>query len=135
MSKMRILSKKTFALGEGARRDGVFVPQFITVRGAIQELDDSYAKDRTFQMAVRAGDIVIMNPDVSTDKQIEEAVVNKASEKEPSKLDLYKEKIKLMDANEVEEAAKEYGAVFNKDDKLRENKKRLLEAYKLSLTE
>lgn len=135
MGKMRILSKKSFALGEGARRDGVFVPQFITVRGAIQELDESYAKDRTFQMAVNAGDIVVMNSDISTDKQIEEATSKKVAEKEPTKLELFKEKIKLMDVNEVEEAAKEYGAVFNKDDKLRENKKRLLEAYKLSIVE
>ena len=137
MGKMRILSKKTFALGEGARRDGKFVPQLITVRGAIQEIDESYKDDATFKMAVAGGEIIIMNEDISTDKQLEilERKPEKAKEKEPTKLDLFKEKVKLMDASEVEEAAKEYGATFDKDAKLRENKKRLVEAYKLSIVE
>ena len=40
-----------------------------------------------------------------------------------------------MKADEVEEAAKQYGAEFDKDDKLKNNKKRVLEAYKIWVAE
>ena len=138
MGKMRILSKKAFALGPGASRDGKAIEQFITVRGAIQEVDAAYKNDPTFLLAVKAGEIIVMNEDISLDanKVVEaKAVVSE----EP--VDLvkeavmkYKEELKAMNAEQVREAADKYGAQFNAEDQLRVNKKRVLEAYKLSLS-
>lgn len=136
MGKIRILSKKAFALGPGASRDGKEVDQFITVRGAIQEIDEKYTKDLTFKMAVKDGDIVVMNdsglivpPYVTAAK-----VIDVETEVASDPVAEYKESLKLMKEAEVEAEAAKYGAVYDKDDKLSSNKKRVLEAYKISLS-
>lgn len=146
MSKMRILSKKTFALGTGASRSGGPVDQLITVRGSIQEIDTRYKNDLTFKRAVAAGEIIIMNDDISASKStiivepekvepVKKEVDESLVENTPDPVAEFKEKLKLMNASEVKELAEKYGATFEVDGKLRENKKRVFEAYKLSLSE
>ena len=60
MSTIRIFSKRAFAIGPGASRDGS-VDSFITVPNAIQDMPDKYENDKTFRHAVECGDIQIMN--------------------------------------------------------------------------
>lgn len=132
MSKIRILSKKAFALGPGASRNAATIDQFITVRGAIQEIDEKYTQDLTFKMAVKAGDIIVMNDNISVKSP---KIVDVEPVKAADPVEEYKQKIKAMSAEEVEQACEEYGAEYDKNDKLRENKKRLLEAYKLKINE
>ena len=142
MSKMRILSKKTFALGPGASRDGKTVDQIIAVRGAIQEIDEKYKNDPTFQLAVKAGEIIIMNDNVSIGANnapieasfnVKEELAKTPEEPKADPVEKFKEELKLMKREEVKAAAEKYNSVFSEDDTLKANKKRLLEAYKLSI--
>lgn len=130
MSKIRIYSKKAFSIGPGASRDGT-VDEFITVPLAIQEIDEKYVSDPTFQLAVKAGDIQIMAKPI-------EIPVAITSEQEVENKDLVKEfydSLKGKGSAEVKELARKYGAEFVEDDKLSVNKKRVLEAYKLTVSE
>ena len=136
MAKIRIYSKKSFALGPGAMRGTTDVVSVITVPNAWQDVDEALKNDPTFILAQKVGDIVIAEnqPKIFVDTTFEDVKEDtKAEDDNKSKVAEYAEKLKLMNAEEVEEAAKEFGAEFLKDDKLKENKKRVLAAYKLSL--
>lgn len=136
MAKIRIYSKKSFALGPGAMRGTTDVVSVITVPNAWQDVDEALKNDPTFVLAQKAGDIVITEsqPRIFVDTTFEDVKEDtKVEDDTKSKVAEYAEKLKLMNADEVEEAAKEFGAEFLKDDKLKENKKRVLVAYKLSL--
>lgn len=130
MSKIRIFSKKAFSIGPGASRDGT-VDEFITVPLAIQEIDDKYVSDPTFQLALKAGDIQIMAKPIEVPVNI--PVENKREKKDPVKEFYYS--LKGKNSTEIRELAREYGAEFVEGDKLSINKKRVLEAYKLTITE
>lgn len=133
MEKVRILSKKAFAFGPGASRDGKTVDQFVTVPGAIQEIPKQYTKEKLFQLAVKEGSVVLMEGKVQigtpTFRDVEPVVEEKSPEEE------LKEMLKGMSKAEVKDLAKKYGAEFDEESKLSENKKRVLEAYKLTLTD
>ena len=47
-------------------------------------------------------------------------------------IDEYKERVKAMSAEEVASECEKYGAEFVNSDKLKDNKRRLMEAYKLA---
>lgn len=134
MSKVRILSKKSFAFGPGASRDGKKVDQFVTVPGAIQEIPEEYTHDRLFGLAVKEGSVVIMNANVQVEAPvIKDVPVTEAEPTNEEKIAKFKEELKSMKPAEVMKVAEEYGAEFDKNSKMSENKKRILEAYKLSL--
>lgn len=134
MEKVRILSQKAFAFGPGASKDGKKVDQFVTVPGAIQEIPKQYTKEMLFKLAVKEGSVVIMNGDVAigvpTIKDVEPVV-----EEEKSPEEELKEALRGMSKSEVKELAKKYNAEYDEEGKLSENKKRVLEAYKLTLSE
>lgn len=147
MSNIRIYSKKAFAFGQGASHDGKEFDLFVTVPRAFQEMPEKYMTDPTFKLACRCGDVVVYNDapvvavpvaDNATDNVTDNGVDNAVEDGEKSKEKLisdFKEQLKLADAEKVEELAGEYGAEFVKTDNLKTNKKRVLEAYKISLAD
>ena len=136
MSTIRIFSKRAFAIGPGASRDGS-VDSFITVPNAIQDMPDKYENDKTFRHAVECGDIQIMNAPVAV--AVASASVDKTfddSENESSvdPVEEFYESLKIKNKEEVKKLAEEYGAEYIETDKLSQNKKRVFEAYKLSVS-
>lgn len=138
MSKIRIYSKKAFAIGPGAQQGNPEIELFVTVPNAFQDMPDKYMNDPTFKLACSVGDITVINKVaqvasaavVNTDFDEEDEPKAKDNEKLISE---FYEKVKAMNAEEVKKLCEEYNAEFNGDDKLKENKKRLMEAYKLTL--
>ena len=137
--KIRIYSKKAFAIGPGTMQGTDVIEQFITVRGTFQDMPAAFVDDPTFKLAVSAGDIVVINKE--NQKKVENQEFEDPEEGETEadpiaeKVQSYCEELKSMKADDVEEAAKQYGAEFDKDDKLKNNKKRVLEAYKIWVAE
>lgn len=133
MSKIRIWSRACFAIGPGASRDGRVIDSFMTVPGAFQDMDERYMEDPTFKAAVAAGDIQIMTakPQIAMDVKHMDAPEVPA-EDHVETIDEYKERVKAMSAEEVASECEKYGAEFVNSDKLKDNKRRLMEAYKLA---
>ena len=133
MSKIRIWSRACFAIGPGASRDGKVIDSFITVPGAFQDMDERYMEDPTFKAAVAAGDIQIMTakPQIAMDVKHVDAPEAPADDHVET-IDEYKERVKAMSAEEVASECEKYGAEFVNSDKLKDNKRRLMEAYKLA---
>lgn len=133
MSKIRIWSRACFAIGPGASRDGKVIDSFMTVPGAFQDMDERYMEDPTFKAAVAAGDIQIMTakPQIAMDvKHVD--VTEAPADDHVETIDEYKERVKAMSAEEVASECEKYGAEFVNSDKLKDNKRRLMEAYKLA---
>lgn len=145
MSNIRIYSKKAFAFGSGASRDGKEVDLFVTTPRAFQEMPEKYMTDETFKLAVICGDVVVYNaaPHISATtihsvEQAEETFDDEHSgdteENDKEKLiSEFRENLKIANAEKVAELATEYGAEFVKTDALKINKKRVMEAYKLTI--
>ena len=135
MSTIRIFSKRAFAIGPGASRDGS-VDSFITVPNAIQDMPDKYENDKTFIHAVKCGDIQIMNAPVAVasasvaDKTFDDS----ENESSVDPVEEFYESLKIKNKEEVKKLAEEYGAEYIETDKLSQNKKRVFEAYKLSVS-
>ena len=134
---IRIYSKKAFSIGPGANRVDGSVENFITTPMAFQDMPEKYKDDPTFKLAVSCGDITviekkatvssasIIEPENEEDKE-DEATESDAVEK-------FYEELRGKKAEEVKELAEKYGAEFIPSDKLSMNKKRVFEAYKLSI--
>ena len=138
MSKIRIWSRACFAIGPGASRDGKVIDTFYTVPGAFQDMDERYMEDPTFKAAVNSGDIQIMTakPQVAVDvPHVEAASVDGDADASADPIEEYKEKVKAMGAEEVASECEKYGAEFVNSDKLKDNKRRLMEAFKLSISD
>ena len=135
MSTIRIFSKRAFAIGPGASRDGS-IDSFITVPNAIQDMPDKYESDKTFRHAVECGDIQIMNAHVAVasvsvaDKTFDDS----ENESSVDPVEEFYESLKIKNKEEVKKLAEEYGAEYIETDKLSQNKKRVFEAYKLSVS-
>ena len=135
---IRIYSKKAFSIGPGANRVDGSVENSITTPMAFQDMPEKYKDDPTFKLAVSCGDITviekkaavpsaaIIEPEKEEDKEEEASETNDPVEK-------FYEELRGKKADEVKELAEKYGAEFIDGDKLSVNKKRVLEAYKLSL--
>lgn len=134
MSKIRIWSRACFAIGPGASRDGKVIDTFYTVPGAFQDMDERYVEDPTFKAAVDSGDIQIMTakPQVTVDVTHVD-IPETPSADTVETVDEYKERVKAMSAEEVATECEKYGAEFVNSDKLKDNKRRLMEAYKLTI--
>ena len=138
MSKIRIWSRACFAIGPGASRDGKVIDSFMTVPGAFQDMDERYMEDPTFKAAVDSGDIQVMTakPQVAVDvPHVEAASVDSDADASADPIEEYKEKVKAMGAEEVASECEKYGAEFVNSDKLKDNKRRLMEAFKLSISD
>lgn len=144
MSTVRIYSKVAFAIGEGATRDGG-IDQFVTVPRAFQDMPEKYVSDKTFKAAVAAGLIIpyynttpvvpvaqnASDEDFGDDEKIGDTESKVDNEKLIAE---FKEEVKTKNHDEVKELAEKYGAEFVESDALKVNKKRVFEAFKLSLT-
>lgn len=145
MSNIRIYSKKAFAFGSGASRDGKEVDLFVTTPRAFQEMPEKYMNDETFKLAVVCGDVIVYNaaqqiavPTIPSVEQTEENFDDEhpgdTEEDDKEKLiSEFRENLKIANAEKVAEFATEYGAEFVKTDALKINKKRVMEAYKLTI--
>lgn len=133
MSKIRIWSRACFAIGPGASRDGKVIDTFYTVPGAFQDMDERYTEDPTFKAAVASGDIQVMTAKVQVPVDVKHVDVPETPEiNHVETIDEYKERVKAMSAEEVATECEKYGAEFVNSDKLKDNKRRLMEAYKLA---
>lgn len=141
MSTIRIFSKKAFAFGPGAQHGTDVIDHFITVPGTFQDMPECYQNDLTFKEACKCGEVEVVRVNahsVVPENKVEEKAEVPADE---NKIDVeaevkkFYEDLKTKSATETKELAKKYGADFVEDDQLKINKKRVLEAYKISLTE
>lgn len=145
MSTIRIFSKKAFAFGPGAQHGTDVIDHFITVPGTFQDMPEHYQNDLTFKEACKCGEVEVVRVnarsvvhenkvEVKTDDESETPVEENEIDVEAEVKKFY-EDLKTKSATETKELAKKYGADFVEDDQLKINKKRVLEAYKISLTE
>ena len=134
MSTIRIFSKRAFAIGPGASRDGS-IDSFITVPNAIQDMPDKYENNKTFRHAVECGDIQIMNAPVAVvSASVDKIFDDSENESSVDSVEEFYESLKIKNKEEVKKLAEEYGAEYIETDKLSQNKKRVFEAYKLSVS-
>lgn len=133
MSTIRIFSKAAFSFGPGAQRGTDLIDSFITVPGSFQDMPEKYAEDPTFKRAVQFKEVEIIEkkPIVSTTQKKEEV----SEEEEVDSVEKFYEELKTMNMQQVKELAEKYGAEFVEGDALKANKKRVMEAYKLSISE
>lgn len=145
MSTIRIFSKKAFAFGPGAQHGTDVIDHFITVPGTFQDMPEHYQNDLTFKEACKCGEVEVVRVnahavvhedkvEVKTKDESETPVEENEIDVEAEVKKFY-EDLKTKSATETKELAKKYGADFVEDDQLKINKKRVLEAYKISLTE
>ena len=145
MSTIRIFSKKAFAFGPGAQHGTDVIDHFITVPGTFQDMPEHYQNDLTFKEACKCGEVEVVRVndravvsenkvEVKTEDETETPVEENEIDVE-SEVKKFYEDLKTKSATETKELAKKYGADFVEDDQLKINKKRVLEAYKISLTE
>ena len=135
---IRIYSKKAFSIGPGANRVDGSVENFITTPMAFQDMPEKYKDDPTFKLAVSCGDITVIEkkPMVQAAAIVEPQKEEEKEEEVPETddpVEKFYEELRGKKADEVKELAEKYGAEFIDGDKLSVNKKRVLEAYKLSL--
>lgn len=134
---IRIYSKKAFSIGPGANRVDGSVENFITTPMAFQDMPEKYKDDPTFKLAVSCGDITVIEKKAAVpsaaiaEPEKEEAKEEVTETDDP--VEKFYEELRGKKADEVKELAEKYGAEFIDGDKLSVNKKRVLEAYKLSL--
>lgn len=134
---IRIYSKKAFSIGPGANRVDGSVENFITTPMAFQDMPEKYKDDPTFKLAVSCGDITVIEKKAAVPSA---AIVESKKEEDKEEVsetddpvEKFYEELRGKKADEVKELAEKYGAEFIDGDKLSVNKKRVLEAYKLSL--
>ena len=134
---IRIYSKKAFSIGPGANRIDGSVENFITTPMAFQDMPEKYKDDPTFKLAVSCGDITVIEKKVAVpsaaiiEPENEEDKEDEATESDA--VEKFYEELRGKKAEEVKELAEKYGAEFIHSDKLSMNKKRVFEAYKLSI--
>ncbi len=138
MSTIRIFSKKAFAFGPGATQGTDVIENFITVPGTFQDMPEKYKDDPTFKIAVKYKEVEIVQHEV----QVQAAPITEAKTKNidsgtdsDDSVEKFYEELKLKNKDEVKELAEKYGAEFVDSDPLKINKKRVMEAYKLSINE
>lgn len=145
MSTIRIFSKKAFAFGPGAQHGTDVIDHFITVPGTFQDMPEHYQNDLTFKEACKCGEVEVVRVNARSvvhenkvEVKTEDETETPAEENEidvEAEVKKFYEDLKTKSATETKELAKKYGADFVEDDQLKINKKRVLEAYKISLTE
>lgn len=141
MSTIRIYSKAAFAFGPGAQQGTDVIDSFVTVPGAFQDMPEKYTQDPTFKRAVQFHEVEIIEKkafvqDQQTKVEVETETENKNEDDTVvDPVEKFYEELKGMNKEQTAELAKKYGAEFVEGDALKMNKKRVMEAYKLSITE
>ena len=141
MSTIRIYSKAAFAFGPGAQQGTDVIDSFITVPGAFQDMPEKYTQDPTFKRAVQFHEVEIIEKKSFVQAQqtkVEVETENENKNEDDAAVDpveKFYEELKGMNKEQTAELAKKYGAEFVEGDALKMNKKRVMEAYKLSITE
>ena len=131
---IRIYSKKAFSIGPGANRVDGSVENFITTPMAFQDMPEKYKDDPTFKLAVSCGDITVIEKKATVSSASVVELENEEDEAtESDAVEKFYEELRGKKAEEVKELAEKYGAEFIPSDKLSMNKKRVFEAYKLSI--
>lgn len=145
---MRIFAKKAYALGPGAKPHSTEIDQIVTVPMAFMDIPDEYVNDTMFKMAVKSGNITVIEskPIIPVDyKEETEHVEEEIAEEEETEhaeeshdvdpFEEFKNTLNLAKKDEVIKLAEEYGAEFIESDRLKENKKRVYEAYKIKMAD
>ena len=141
MSTIRIYSKAAFAFGPGAQQGTDVIDSFVTVPGAFQDMPEKYTQDPTFKRAVQFHEVEIIEKKAFAQSQQVKAEVETTAEDENDDdtavdpVEKFYEELKGMNKEQTAELAKKYGAEFVEGDALKMDKKRVMEAYKLSITE
>ena len=141
MSTIRIYSKAAFAFGPGAQQGTDVIDSFVTVPGAFQDMPEKYTHDPTFKRAVQFHEVEIIEKKAFVQTQKVKAEVETEAENKNEDdtvvdpVEKFYEELKGMNKEQTAELAKKYGAEFVEGDALKMNKKRVMEAYKLSITE
>ena len=141
MSTIRIYSKAAFAFGPGAQQGTDVIDSFVTVPGAFQDMPEKYTQDPTFKRAVQFHEVEIIEKKTFVQAQqakVEDETTAKDENEDDTAVDpveKFYEELKGMNKEQTAELAKKYGAEFVEGDALKMNKKRVMEAYKLSITE
>lgn len=141
MSTIRIYSKAAFAFGPGAQQGTDVIDSFVTVPGAFQDMPEKYTQDPTFKRAVQFHEVEIIEKKTFVQAQQTKAEVETTAKDENEDdttvdpVEKFYEELKGMNNEQTAELAKKYGAEFVEGDALKMNKKRVMEAYKLSITE
>ena len=139
MSTIRIYSKAAFAFGPGAQQGTDVIDSFVTVPGAFQDMPEKYTQDPTFKRALQFHEVEIIEKQtfVQTNQvKVEtEAKDENTDGTEVDPVEKFYEELKGMNKEQTAEFAKKYGAEFVEGDALKMNKKRVMEAYKLSIAE
>lgn len=141
MSTIRIYSKAAFAFGPGAQQGTDVIDSFVTVPGAFQDMPEKYTQDPTFKRAVQFHEVEIIEKKAFVQSQQVKAEVETTAKDENEDdtavdpVEKFYEELKGMNKEQTAELAKKYGAEFVEGDALKMNKKRVMEAYKLSITE
>lgn len=130
---IRIFSKRSFAIGPGAQQGNPEIESFVTVPGAFQDMPEKYVNDPTFKLAVKAGEITVIN-NTSVGKELEndeqKAEVN--DQASMSELEAFYEELKVKNREDTIELGDKFGLEINDNEKLGAFKKRIMEAYKLA---
>ena len=141
MSTIRIYSKAAFAFGPGAQQGTDVIDSFVTVPGAFQDMPEKYTQDPTFKRAVQFHEVEIIEKKAFVQSQQVKSEVETTAKDENDDdtavdpVEKFYEELKGMNKEQTAELAKKYGAEFVEGDALKMNKKRVMEAYKLSITE
>lgn len=139
MSTIRIYSKAAFAFGPGAQQGTDVIDSFVTVPGAFQDMPEKYTQDPTFKRAVQFHEVEIIEKQTFVQaNQVKDETVSEDENKadiEVDPVEKFYEDLKGMNKEQTAELAKKYGAEFVDGDALKMNKKRVMEAYKLSIAE
>ena len=141
MSTIRIYSKAAFAFGPGAQQGTDVIDSFVTVPGAFQDMPEKYSQDPTFKRAVQFHEVEIIEKKAFVQAQqtkVEVETENENKNEDDTTVDpveKFYEELKGMNKEQTAELAKKYGAEFVEGDALKMNKKRVMEAYKLSIAE
>lgn len=139
MSTIRIYSKAAFAFGPGAQQGTDVIDSFVTVPGSFQDMPEKYTQDPTFKRAVQFHEVEIIEKKtfVQENKAENETTVEDGNKDDTAvdPVEKFYEELKGMNKEQTAEIAKKYGAEFVEGDALKMNKKRVMEAYKLSIAE
>lgn len=129
---INIFSSKAFAIGPGAQRGVAEIDSFVTVPGAFQSMPDKYADDPTFQLAVKSGDIKIMDGSKRVEKAVEDAAENAVVDHSAkmSTTQAFYEELKVMNREDTLALGEKYGVEIENNEKMGAFKKRIMEAYK-----
>lgn len=141
MSTIRIYSKAAFAFGPGAQQGTDVIDSFVTVPGAFQDMPEKYTQDPTFKRAVQFHEVEIIEKKAFVQAQQTKVEVETETENKNEDdtvvdpVEKFYEELKGMNKEQTAELAKKYGAEFVEGDALKMNKKRVMEAYKLSIAD